>query len=103
MAAYDDLNAKRIFSVSIISILVTIITVLAVQVMYFAMADIVDTRKVNSASYTRQNKRLAAQAEELQQFGVDEETGKIFIPVKDVMKKMATEAKPDDHGATDEA
>lgn len=89
MAAYDDLNAKRILLISVISIVVTAVTVLAVQVLYFAMANIVDTKKIESASYTRQNKRLAAQAEELTTVGVDKETGKIVIPVSQVMQKMA--------------
>ena len=35
MAAYDDLNVKRIFTVGIGSILVTLVTALAVQVLYY--------------------------------------------------------------------
>ena len=85
MAAYDDLNVKRIAVISVISILVTAVTVLAVQVLYFAMADIVDGRKVQSASYTRQNAVL-----------VDPDTGNVTIPVEDAMKKLVKEAHSHD-------
>ncbi|EMB16276.1 hypothetical protein [Rhodopirellula europaea] len=98
MAAYDDLNVKRIAVISVISILVTAVTVLAVQVLYFAMADIVDGRKVQSASYTRQNAVLAEQSDEISRYGVDPDTGNVTIPVEDAMKKMVKEA-----GSHDEA
>jgi len=89
MAAYDDLNGKRIATISVISILVTAVTVLAVQVLYFAMAGYVDDQKVRSASYIRPNRILANQAEEISSYGVDSETGNITVPVGEVMKKMA--------------
>ncbi|KLU04348.1 putative signal peptide and transmembrane protein [Rhodopirellula islandica] len=98
MAAYDDLNVKRIAVISVISILVTAVTVLAVQVLYFAMADIVDERKVQSASYSRQNAVLADQSAEISRYGVDPETGNVTIPVEDAMKKMVKKA-----GSQDEA
>ena len=37
MAAYDDLNTKRIFIVGILSIVVTAVTALAVQVVYYSL------------------------------------------------------------------
>ena len=101
MAAYDDLNGKRIATISVISILVTAVTVLAVQVLYFAMAGYVDDQKVRSANYGRQNRVLADQAEEISKYGVDAETGKITVPVGDVMKKMGAEAS--DESASEEA
>jgi hypothetical protein len=38
MAAYDDLDVKRIFVVGIASVVVTAVTALAVQVVYYTMA-----------------------------------------------------------------
>ena len=37
MAAYDDLNVSRIWTVGIISVIVTAVTALAVQVLYYAL------------------------------------------------------------------
>ncbi|MCC9642233.1 hypothetical protein LOC71_08100 [Rhodopirellula sp. JC740] len=96
MAAYDDLNVKRIAVISVISILVTAVTVLAVQVLYFAMADIVDTRKVQAASYSRQNTVLSEQSAEISRYGVDPETGNVTVPVEETMKKMVAEAHSHD-------
>ncbi|TWT95019.1 hypothetical protein [Neorhodopirellula pilleata] len=101
MAAYDDLNGKRIATISVISIVVTAVTVLAVQVLYFAMAGYVDDQKVQSSSYLRQNRVLADQAEEISKYGVDPETGKITVPIGEVMKKMAAQAS--DEPTSDEA
>lgn len=93
MAAYDDLNVRRIAVISVISILVTAVSVLAIQVLYFAMADVVDSRKMEAASYTRQNRELAEQAAEVSRYDVDPETGKVVIPVQEAMQRMAAEAK----------
>jgi len=93
MAAYDDLNVRRIAVISVISILVTAVSVLAIQVLYFAMADAVDSRKMEASSYTRQNRVLAEQAEEVSRYDVDPETGKVVIPVTEAMQKMADEAE----------
>ena len=91
MAAYDDLDGKRIATISVISIVVTAVTVLAVQVLFFAMAEYVDQQKVESSSYARQNRYLAEQAEEVSSFGIDAETGNVVVPVEQVMKEMAAE------------
>lgn len=88
MAAYDDLNGTRIATISVISIVATAVTVLAVQVMYFAMAGFVDQRKVDSATYSRQNKILADQADEVTRFGIDPQSGKVIVPVDTVFQKM---------------
>ena len=44
MAAYDDLNVKRIFIVGIVSIVVTAVTALAVQVLYYYLEDVQQAR-----------------------------------------------------------
>ncbi|TWU15444.1 hypothetical protein [Allorhodopirellula heiligendammensis] len=93
MAAYDDINGKRLATVSVISIVVTAVTVLAVQVIYFAMADMVDSEKIRNSAYTRSNHALEQQSQALTQYGVNPETGNITIPVDEMMKKMVAEAK----------
>ncbi len=93
MAAYDDINGKRLATVSVISIVVTAVTILAVQVIYFAMADMVDSEKIRNAVYTRSNHALEQQSKGLTQYGVNPENGNITVPVEETMKKMAAEAK----------
>ncbi len=39
MAAYDDLDVKRIFIVGIASVVVTAVTALAVQVLYYSLSE----------------------------------------------------------------
>ncbi|SMP70287.1 hypothetical protein SAMN06265222_11321 [Neorhodopirellula lusitana] len=102
MAAYDDLNGTKIAVISVVSIVGTAVTILAVQVLYFAMAGFVDSQKVESASYSRQNLILAEQAEEISSFGVDADTGNITVPVTEVMKKMAAEASKNAHSTTND-
>lgn len=101
MAAYDDLNGKRITAISVISILVTAVTVLAVQVLYYAMAGFVDEQKVRSASYARQNRILEDQAKEVSSYGIDKETGNVTVPVSEIMKKMVEQGPA--NKANDEA
>ncbi len=93
MAAYDDINGKRLATISVISIVVTAVTVLAVQVIYFAMADMVDSEKIRNSSYTRANKVLEQQSQELTRYSVNAENGNITVPVEEMMKKMVAEAK----------
>lgn len=96
MAAYDDLDGKRIIGISVISILVTAVTVLAVQVLYFAMAGWVDSQKVESATYARQNRILAEQIEEVSSFGIDKNTGNVIVPVGKVIETMVADQPNDE-------
>ena len=82
MAAYDDLNVNRIFTVGIISIVVTAVTALAVQVMYYSLAQWQDEATSAQSDYRRQNQILKEQAGEISGYGVDEETGNITIPIE---------------------
>lgn len=89
MAAYDDLNIKRIGIVSVISIVTVAVSVLAVQVLYFAMVEYVDGNKMRASDYRRPNQVLAEQAAELTRYGVNKSTGKITVPVELMMKKIS--------------
>lgn len=88
MAAYDDLNIKRIFIVGIASVVVTAVTALAVQVVYYTMVQQQEAKTLASSSYTRQNQFINAQREELSEYGVSETTGNIVVPVSEVIDLM---------------
>jgi len=92
MAAYDDLPIQRIVVVGLLSIVVTFITVLGVQVLYFGMQDHVDQQKLAASTYREGVESLETQTQEISRFGVDEQSGRITIPVEQAMKSMATEA-----------
>ncbi len=106
MASYDDLNAKRIFTVGIISIVVTAVTALAVQVLYYAMKQNQDVRTAEQSDYRRQNQILDDQTSQISQFGVDPDSGRITIPIADAMKLMvkdkAKAIKGEDKSGNDE-
>jgi hypothetical protein len=92
MAAYDDLPIKRIVVVGLLSIAVTFITVLGVQVLYYGMQGYVDQRKFAESTYRESIEVLDTQTKQISRFGVDEESGRIIVPVDQVMKSMAADA-----------
>lgn len=93
MAAYDDLDVKRIFAVGIISIVVTAVTALAVQVLYHAMAQWQQAETDAHSDYRRQNRILQQQTDQISSYGVDAETGNITIPIEAAIRLMV-----DEHG-----
>lgn len=93
MASYDDLNVSRITTVGVISIVATAVTALAVQVMYYAMAERTDAIKLGESQYRRQNEFLAGQQTELSSFGVDPVTGSVTIPVEDAIKILSADGE----------
>lgn len=92
MAQYDDLPNKRITVVGLLSVAITIITVLAVQVLYFGMVGYVDVRKFGESTYREGIESLADQTKNISRYGVDEETGRITIPIDQAMKAMVSES-----------
>ena len=92
MAAYDDLPIQRIVVVGLLSIAITIITVLGVQVLYFGMQNYVDEYKLASSTYREGREALDDQTRRISRIGVDEDRGRITIPVDQAMKKMAAAA-----------
>lgn len=91
MAAYDDLNVKQIFVVGIGSIVVTAVTALAVQVVYYWLVEWQEAETRQASNYTRQNAILAEQQAEISNYGVDEATGKIVIPIDVAMENLVQE------------
>ena len=96
MAQYDDLPIQRIIVVGLLSVAITIITVLGVQVLYFGLLGMVDSAKLANSTYRESIEVLSSQSKQISLFGVDESNGRITMPIDDAMKKMiSSAAKPD--------
>ncbi len=93
MAAYDDVDAKRIFTVGILSIAITAVTALAVQVVYYYMVQIQTAETAAASDYTRQNTILKQQQDEIATYGVDPITGNIVIPINKAIELMVDDKK----------
>lgn len=91
MAAYDDLDVRKIFIVGIGSIVVTAVTALAVQVLYYSLAEWQNAETQAASDYRRQNAILAEQTEQISNYGVDDQTGFITIPIDDAIKLVVEE------------
>ncbi len=100
MAAYDDLNVKRIFVVGILSVVVTAVTALAVQVVYYSLQQWQASETQAASNYARQNAILQEQEEQVSVYGVDAETGNIVIPVKKAIELMASDDPHSDANAS---
>ena len=104
MAAYDDLDVKRIFAVGVFSIVITAVTALAVQVIYFALLQWQTAETKAESNYDRQNRVLSQQQAEISTYGVDAETGNIVIPVDEAIRLMVSEnGHTDDHSTEAES
>lgn len=93
MAAYDDLDVKRIFLVGIISVVVTAVTALAVQVMYYNLAQWQQSETAAASNYQRQLQILDEQTQQISTYGVDADTGNITIPIDKAIELMVSEQK----------
>ena len=91
MAAYDDLDVKKIFIVGIGSIVVTAVTALAVQLLYYSLAEWQNAETQAASDYRRQNAILREQTEQISTYGVDEETGFITIPIDEAIELVVSE------------
>ena len=88
MAAYDDLNDKRIFSVGILSVVVVIATALAVQVLYYWMVRFQESATARFSSYRRSDEVLEAQTNEIESYGVDEQTAAVTMPIGVAIERL---------------
>ncbi len=102
MAAYDDLNTKRIFLVGIFSIFLVAVTALAAQVLYFSMMQWQHEETAAHSNYGRQNEILQEQSDEISTYGVNGENGNFVVPVGRVIDTMVAGAK-DSSTSSDEA
>lgn len=88
MAQYDDLPIRRITAVSLISIAVTVVTILAVQVLYFGMYGYVSRGRTATTSTSEAVEILSSQTQSINQYGVNEEDGRLVIPIEQAIKKV---------------
>lgn len=104
MTTYDDLNSKQIFVVGLVSTALTFISILAAQVLYFALNERLEAEKSEHSVYREGNSVLAAQTDEISSYGVDEETGNVQIPISEAIRLVAEEQAQDDgnDGGTDD-
>jgi hypothetical protein len=92
MAQYDDLPIQRITVVSIVSIAVTVVTILAVQVLYYGMQNYVNTGKSALGRYTESDEILAGQRAAISRFGVNDSDARFVIPIEQAMKEVVRKA-----------
>jgi hypothetical protein len=92
MARYDDLPMQRITVISLVAIAVTIVSILAVQVLYYGMSRYISDTKVAAGSYAESEEFLARQSRAISQFAVNPEDGRYVIPIEQAMKKVVREA-----------
>jgi hypothetical protein len=92
MAHYDDLPIQRITVVSIVSIAVTVVTILAVQVMYFGMQNYVNAGKSATGRYSDSDEVLDSQRASISRFGVSETDARFVIPIEQAMKDIVRKA-----------
>jgi hypothetical protein len=103
MAAYDDLNVKRIFIVGIASVVVTAVTALAVQLLYYSLSEWQMAETSAKSSYTRQNNALRKQTEQItKDEGVDAKTGNLTIPIEQAMSIIISESEKSKKSGSDE-
>ena len=103
MAAYDDLNVKRILNVGILSIVATAVTALAVQVLYFSLVQWQEAETREASNYQRQNRILTQQQEQISTYGVDELIGNITIPIDKAIELMVGEQDKNASNAKEDA
>jgi len=89
MASYDDLNTRQIWIVGIISAALTAVTILAVQVLYFALLNWHEEAKLADAEYTQSIAHIREQEMTLEEYGRDPETGSIRIPIGRAIELVA--------------
>ncbi|XZE52476.1 hypothetical protein SH139x_004171 [Planctomycetaceae bacterium SH139] len=100
MAQYDDLNTRQIWIVGIISAVLTGITILAVQVLYYAMLGL-QQDSMAEAEYTSSIRQLQMQTEQINSLGRDAEAGTIHIPIDDAMDLLIQRQGQSDQGNED--
>lgn len=105
MASYDDLNTRQIWIVGTISAVLTAVTILAVQVLYFALLNWHDESKLAGAEYAQSSEQIDAQTASLTNYGRGTE-GQIVIPIDRAMQlvvERSEQSDVNDQKSTEEA
>ncbi len=74
-----------------LSVVVTAVTALAVQVLYFSLLQWQESETRAASNYERQNRILEEQKQQISTYGVDELTGNITIPIEKAIELMVGE------------
>jgi hypothetical protein len=82
MAQYDDLNTRQIWIVGIASAVLTGVSILAVQVLYYAFQTQHEASMSQQSEYVQSVSYIAGQQERLTKYGRDKDTGAIHIPIQ---------------------
>ncbi|MEO1526266.1 MAG: hypothetical protein AAFX06_12575 [Planctomycetota bacterium] len=90
-AKYDDLDTRQIFVIGISSIVVTLVTILSVQYVYYLLVSGHEAKLQAQSSYSRQNDFLAEQFASVSAYGADPTTGNIVIPIEEAMAAVELE------------
>ncbi|HBJ34873.1 MAG TPA: hypothetical protein DDZ51_08940 [Planctomycetaceae bacterium] len=101
MAQYDDLPIQRITVVSIVSIAVTVVTILAVQVLYYGMQNYVNTGKSALGRYTESDEVLASQRASISRYGVNDSDARFVIPIEQAMRDIVSKASGKNESAAE--
>ncbi len=91
MAKYDDLNTRQIFLIGIGSVVVTIVTILAVQYVFYLLVAGHQVQLAEESNYRRQNTVLAEQLGVVSRYGADPDTGNVTIPIDRAMEYVVQE------------
>jgi hypothetical protein len=94
MAHYDDLDNKQIFMVGAVSAVLTLVTILAVQVLYYAMVRRHVTAQDVEAEFLESRQIVAAQRDRLNQYGRHPQTGNLLIPIDRAISLVVEEQRP---------
>lgn len=103
MAKYDDLDTRQIFVIGIGSVLVTIVTILAVQYVYYLLVDAHQTQLQADSSYSRQNQVLTDQTDSISHYGADPATGNAIMPIEKAMQAVIEEAHSENNADDNES
>lgn len=94
-----QLNSRQIFKVAIVSVAVTFITILACQVVYYALRDAHAEVLRERSVFRVGNTLLEEQGEAISEYGVDEETAQLQMPIDRAMELVVSEhQEQDDQG-----
>ena len=89
-ASKDTTPASRLALIGTVGIVITIVTVLLLQVLYYRGENAQFEAKVLRVPYHEKVETLAAQQAELDSYGwVDRETGTVHVPIEQAMREVA--------------
>ncbi len=92
MAERDDLNVSMIATVGIVSVILTAVSIYAVQALYFNYVGVETQRKVIEVRAVDSESRLAEQEARLARYSwVDRQKGTVTVPIERAMSLVVPE------------